>query len=73
MHPLGEIEVVAPLRDALVCDVEEFLHHEVVTEVRDGEQALEARVHVAIKCVVLEADDAVLIRRCRFVLALGDY
>ena len=63
MQLVTKIEVVAHPRSAPLGDIEELLEHVVVTELVDGHQALQAGVHVAVECIVLKADDAVLVVR----------
>ena len=53
---LAEFEVVL---FAFAGNAEVVLHDEVFAEFWDGEQALEAGIHVAVKGVVLETDYAI--------------
>lgn len=60
---VAEIEVVSGPGPALIGHIEVALGHVVVPQLVYWHQALEARVHVAVKCVVLEAHDPIFILR----------
>ena len=56
-----EVKVIPSPGLTPICHIKVLLGHVVVPQLRNRHQALQACVHVAIKCVVLEANNAILI------------
>ena len=60
MEAIAEIKIVISPSYSSVRDIVVILHHVVISELLDRQQALQARIHVAVESVVLKADDSVL-------------
>ena len=64
---VAEIEVISGPGPATIGNIEVALCYVVVPQFVDRHQALEARVHIAVKCVVLEAHDPIFVIRWALV------
>lgn len=61
IHSIAKVEVVSRLSPTPLGDVKVLLEHVVVSQLINRHQTLQTRVHVAVKCIILEANNAVLI------------
>ena len=59
MKSITEVEVIASAGKTSIGHIVIILHHIVISKLCDGEQALEASIHVAVESVVLESHNPV--------------
>ena len=61
MQPITEVEIVSRLCRTTLSYFEVALEDEVISQLCDRQQALQAGVHVAVKSIILEANNPILV------------